>query len=392
MKRALKWLAVLLALALVAAGVARALMARKAEQTQLATPPKVAALELGPADLVALRQGELVRTLEVSGSLRAVDSAYVKAKVAAELKSMAVREGDRVRAGQVLAQLDTTEYDWRLRQAEQQAAASRAQLEIAQRQLANNKALVAQGFISATALESSASSEAGAQASLQAALAAVEIARKARGDATLVAPISGLVSQRLVQPGERLAVDARVLEIVDLSRLELEAAIAPEDVAALRVGAPVKLKVDGLADAVTARVARINPSAQAGSRTVPAYLAVDAHPALRQGLFARGWVELERRPALLLPASALRNDQARPYVLRVTGQRAELRTPQLGARGEAAGQPVVEVLQGLADGDLVLAASLGLVRDGTLLRLPTGGGSGAGGAAAASSSAAAAAR
>ena len=280
-----------------AVGVGRVLSARKTQQAQAAAAPKAAAaLELAAGDLLPVRRAELARTLEVSGSLVAVNSAFVKARVAAEVKSVAVREGDSVRAGQVLAQLDTTEFDWRLRQAEQQAQAARSQLDIAQRALQNSRSLVAQGFISATALENAVSTEAGAQATLQAAMAGVELARKARADATVSAPISGLIAQRLVQPGERVPVDAKLLEIVDLSRLELQASVAPENAGLLRVGAMAQAQVDGIDGPVTARVVRINPSAQAGSRSVIAYLELEPNPALRQGLFARGTIELERAP------------------------------------------------------------------------------------------------
>jgi RND family efflux transporter MFP subunit len=311
----------------------------------------------------------LARSLEVSGSLVAVNSAFVKARVAAEVQSVAVREGDRVRAGQVLAQLDPTEFNLRLRQAEQQAQAARSQLDIAQRALQNSRSLVAQGFISATALENAVSTEAGAQATLQAALASVDLARKARADATVSAPISGLIAQRLVQPGERVPVDAKLLEIVDLSRLELQASVAPENAGLLRVGATARLKVDGIDGYVGARVVRINPSAQAGSRSVIAYLELEPHPALRQGLFARGSIDLERRQALLLPLSAVRTDQAQPYALRLDGTQVTQRTLSLGLRGQSGEDEAVEVLQGLAEGDRVLAGSLGAVRDGATVRL-----------------------
>jgi RND family efflux transporter MFP subunit len=368
-----RWTKVTLAvvvLALLAAVAGRALIARRAETPgAMAVPKAPAPLELAPGDVLTLRSGELARTLEVSGSLVAVNSAFVKARVAAELKSVAVREGDTVRAGQVLAQLDTTEYDWKLRQAEQQAQAARAQADIAQRTLQNNRSLVAQGFISATALDTAVSTEAGAQATLQAALAGVELARKARADATVTAPIGGQIAQRLVQPGERVPVDARLLEIVDLSRLELQATIAPDDAGQLRVGAGAQLMVDGIDAPVPARVARINPNAQPGSRSVVAYLEVQAHPALRQGLFARGVIELDRRRALLLPPSALRNDQSQPYVLRIEGTRIAQRQAKLGARGLAGSVEAVEVLDGLAEGDRVLGPTAGAVRDGAAVRL-----------------------
>ena len=370
MKRWHKLTLAVLLLAGVVVGIGRVLSERKAQQVQAAAAPKVAAaLELTAADLLAVRRAELTRALEVSGSLVAVNSAFVKARVAAEIKSMAVREGDSVRAGQVLAQLDTTEFDWRLRQAEQQAQAARSQLDIAQRALQNSRSLVTQGFISATALENAVSTEAGAQATLQAAMAGVELARKARADATVSAPISGQIAQRLVQPGERVPVDARLLEIVDLSRLELQASVAPENAGLLRVGATAKLKVDGIDGQVTARVVRINPSAQAGSRSVIAYLELEPNPSLRQGLFARGTIELERRQALLLSLSAVRTDQAQPYALRLDGTQVAQRTLSLGQRGQSGADEVVEVLQGLAEGDRVLAGSLGAVRDGATVRI-----------------------
>ncbi len=380
--RWVRWLIVLLVLAVLAVA-ARALLARRGAATAAAAASAASAppprLELAAADVLTVAPVTLSRRLEVSGSLKAVNTALVKARVAAELKTLSVREGDAVKAGQVIGQLDTTEFDWRLRQAEQQAAAARAQLEIAQRQLANNKALVAQGFISPTALDTSVSNEAGAQASLQAALAAVELARKSRADATLVAPIGGLVSQRLAQPGERVALDARIVEIVDLSRIELEAAIAPQDLAGLRVGARASLLLDGGGGEVAATVARINPSASAGARTVAAYLALAPHPALRNGLFARGSIELGQTTALAIPLSAVRTDQAEPSAIRVGGPgdapRAERRVVTLGASGQPAGAPAgggawVEVRSGLQAGDRVLAASAGLVADGLRLKLP----------------------
>ncbi len=374
MKSWLRWLLPLLALLVLGVFGARALQSRKAAEAAAVPAPAASAglpaLELAAQDVLVTQRQPLTRALEISGSLKAVNSAFVKARVAAELQRLDVREGDTVRAGQVLGQLDATEFDWRLRQAEQQAAAARAQLEITQRQLTNNKALVAQGFISPTALETSVSSEAGAQATLQAALAGVELARKSRTDTVLTAPIAGLVAQRLAQPGERVAIDARLLEIVDLSRIELEAAVAPQDLAALRLGARARLMVDGSTEPLPATVVRINPSAQAGSRTVTAYLAVGPHPSLRNGLFARGAIELDQRSVLSLPLSAVRTDQAQPYAIRIGNGSAEPRMLVLGARGQAGGLDSVEISSGLAEGDRVLAASAGLVPAGARLKLP----------------------
>ncbi|MEO8154614.1 MAG: efflux RND transporter periplasmic adaptor subunit [Rhizobacter sp.] len=368
-KRWVKWLIAALVLLLVCAVVARSLQARKLERTAASAPGKPAGFDLSPTDVVVARPQELVRTLSVSGGLKAVNSAIIKAKVAAEVKTLTVREGDTVKAGQVIGQLDTSELDLRLRQAEQTAASSRAQLDIAKRALENNRALVAQGFISSTGLETSISNEASSQATYGAAVAALDLTRKSLADARLVAPISGLVSQRLVQVGERVSVDAKLVEVVDLSRIELEAAMAPEDVADVKVGQTARLQVDGFATPLPATVVRINPSTQAGTRAVMVYLALAPNPGLRQGLFAKGNIELERHSALAVPVSAVRIDQAKPYVLAVVDGKVVQKTVVLGVRGEAMvdadRESVVELTEGLAAGSTVLRGTVGQLREGT---------------------------
>ena len=374
MKRWMKWGIVLLAVLLLGGFVMRAIDMRKQDEASAGAQSKAApVLELAGTDVLVLRPLELTRTLAVSGGLKAVNSALVKAKVAAEIKSLTVREGDSVKAGQVIGQLDTTEYDLRLKQAEQTAASARAQLDIAKRALENNRALVAQGFISPTGLETSVSNEAAAQATWQSAAAATELARKARADSVLLAPISGVISQRLAQPGERVGVDAKIVEVVDLSRIELEAAVAPEDMGGVQVGQSARLSVDGLTEPAIASVVRINPSTQSGTRAVLVYLALQTQPGLRQGLFARGSIELQRKTALVVPISAVRIDQAQPYVLAVLDGKIAQRSVSLGLRGEARLEgrldSVVELTGGILEGSAVLRGTAGAVRDGTPVKL-----------------------
>ena len=376
MKRWMKWGVVVLAVVVLGGFVARSIKMRKQDEASATAASGKAApmLELAATDVLLLRPTELTRTLTVSGGLKAVNSAVVKAKVAAEVRSLTVREGDSVKAGQVIGQLDTTEYDWRLKQAEQTAASAKAQLDIAKRALENNRALVAQGFISPTGLETSVSNEAAAQATWQAAAAATELARKARADSVLVAPISGVVSQRMAQPGERVGVDVKIVEVVDLSRIELEAAVAPEDVGGVQVGQRARLSVDGLAEPAAATVVRINPSTQSGTRAVLVYLALQPQPGLRQGLFARGNIELQRKTALVVPVSAVRIDQAQPYVLALQDGKVVQRGVGLGLRGDARldGRldAAVELVSGVTEGSTVLRSTAGAVRDGTVVTLP----------------------
>ena len=375
MKLWMKWTSAALGLAIVA-GVGLRLAAtnqakKAALESQQAALRVPVSLELNAADVVSARTVELQRTLPVSGPIKAVSSAFVKAKVAGELQGLTVREGDMVKAGQLLARVDTTEYQARTRQAQQQAESAKAQVDIARRSFDNNRKLVDQGFISQTALESSSASLAAAEASYRAALAGVDVAAKSLEDTVLRAPISGQVSQRLTQPGERVSVDARVLEIVDLSRLEVEASMAAADSLGVKTGQTARLSVEGSAQVLISRVARINPTAVAGSRSVLVYLSVSNPEGLRQGLFAQGALAVGETRALALPVGAVRTDKPQPYVQWLQDGRVAHQTVELGERGEVNGVAMVAV-QGIAEGAPVLSGAVGALRAGTAVKTSAG--------------------
>ncbi|MDB5966904.1 MAG: efflux transporter periplasmic adaptor subunit [Polaromonas sp.] len=369
-----KWIVAAVVVLLIAVGVVRALSARRAQQQQLAASaaaPEQGQVELAMTDVVKAQTLEVVQGLPVSGSLRAVNSAVIKARVAGELQGLSVREGDEVKAGQVIARVDASEYQSRVRQAREQAESAKAQVEVVQRQYDNNKALVDQGFISKTALDASLANLNAAKSTFNAARAATDVAAKSVEDTVLRSPITGQVSQRLAQPGERVGIDTKIVEVVDLSRLELEATLSAADSTQVRVGQAAELRIEGGAQVIPAKVVRINPSAQAGSRSVLAYLSIDnsagtALP-LRQGLFAQGTLGTSRASLLAVPVSSVRTDKPAPYVQAVENERIVHRPVETGVRGTAGADSVIAV-KGLAENTLVLRGQIGALREGTRVR------------------------
>ena len=370
MKRWIPWTLAVLLLGLLVAGALRSLEQRRQQRAELAAasqPVATSSIELQAGDLARAELKRLPLELPLTGSLRPARSAMVKARVSGELRELNVREGDSVRAGQVLGRIDDSEYQSRLRQAQEQARAARAQVDIAQRQFDNNQALVRQGFISATALQTSEASLNAARATHQAALAAVELTRKALEDAVLKSPMDGQISQRLAQPGERVGVESRIVEVVDLGSLELEAPLPAGDALQARLGQRAQLQVEGSDQRLGARIARINPSAQPGSRSVLSYLTLDDTAGLRSGMFVRGQLQVGEREGVAVPLDAVRTDKPTPYV-QVLQDGSIVHQPVTVSERVGLAQDPLALVQGLPAGSLVLRGSTGALPAGTLVK------------------------
>jgi len=331
------------------------------------TPAAPTVFEIPASDTSLAVEQRLIQNLPVSGTLKAVNTVVIKSRVAGEITELTLREGDSVKAGQVVARIDPSEYQRRLRQAEQQADAAKAQVDIAKRQYENNKSLVDKGFISVTALETSMSSLAGAEATYKAALAGADVTRKLLDDAVLTSPISGQVSARLAQPGERVSVDVRLLELVDTNNLELEATLSPADSIDVKIGQQATLQIEGRAQPLNAKVQRINPNVQSGSRSVLVYLRLESVSGLRQGLYGQGQLALGQRSAMAIPLDAVRTDKPEPYVQVIENNKIAHYKVKTGSRGFLPGQTDATVwveVSGLPTQSVILRSTTGALREG----------------------------
>ncbi len=375
-KKRLLWS--LLIILLIAAGIAAAVLRRPAA-SGAGSPAAVVStaatgIELLPGDLVQVQPRDLRQVLPLTGALRAVNQAAVKARVAGEVRQVLVREGEAVQAGQVLVKMDVTEYRARAAQTEGAMLAARGQLAIATKARDNNKALLGKGFISQNAFDNAASQYDIAQANVESARGALDVSRKGVADTTVRAPIAGLVSNRSVQPGEKVPVDFRLLDIVDLRKMEMEAAVPTGDIQRVALGQEVQLKIEGVARPVAGKVARINPSTQSGSRSIIVYVEIDnPQGMLRAGMFGEAQLTLVRHDAVLtVPVSAVQAVNGQSVVYAVESGVLRQVPVTLGITGDDGQGGAVEIASGLRAGAQVLRNNLGNLVPGTAVSVAGG--------------------
>jgi membrane fusion protein, multidrug efflux system len=322
-------------------------------------------LEFTSADVALVEPRQLARWLPVSGTLQPVNQTTVKAKVSGEIRQVLVREGEAVKAGQVLARLDTADLEAKLNDRVGALEASRAQLTLAEKTRAQNHALLKQGFISQNAYDSADSNLSVTQGTLKSYEAQVQLARNALRDAVVTAPLSGTLAKRHVQPGEKVNFDSPLFTIVDLGKMELQAMVPANDIPEITLAMPVELTIDGFADrSFAGSVERINPMTEAGTRSILVFVQIpNPDAAIRGGMFASGRIRLAAAGAVpTLPIAAIRSEAGQTFVWTIEGGRLVRRNVALGRRDE--GMARVELKSTLPGEARVLTARFDNLKEG----------------------------
>lgn len=301
-----------------------------------------------PVEARPVERLALADEAQAVGSLRARQSVLLRPEVAGRVVKLGFSDGQRVRAGQLLVQLEDSLQAAQLKQAEAQAGIARMQLQ-------RNRELLTQGFVSASAVDQS-------QAALDVAEAQVALARAQVQRMQVRAPFDGVAGIRSVNLGDYVKDGAELVGIEDASSMWVDFRLPERYVPRLRTGQTVELALDALPQReFRAQVEAVDAQLDANGRSmlVRARLAQVA-PQLRSGLFARVKVRFAlRQQAIVVPEEALVPQGGKQYVLKVVPQGAtgSARTTQrIEARLGLRVPGKVEILEGLAHGDLVVTA------------------------------------
>ena len=345
--------------------------AKNAAPAAITSTIKNTTLEFLPQEIFKVSPIELKQTMALSGALRAVDQASVKARVAAEVREVLVREGESVTAGQILVRMDTSEFQARVDQAKGNLHAMRAQLDIATKNRDNNRALLDKGFISRAAFDNTASQFAAAQANVESAQGALDIVQKLLNDSVVRAPISGLIAVRNVQPGEKVSTDYKLLDIVNLKKMECEALVPTSDISKIKIGQSVLLHIEGFTEEFIGNVTRINPATQAGSRSIAIYIQV-ANPQdmLKVGMFVDAQLVLRTKANVIaIPQTAVHKESSGAYVYALENNLIVKKNITLGQEGRSGEVALIEITSGLNAEEQIVKTDMGNLRPGTAVRM-----------------------
>jgi membrane fusion protein (multidrug efflux system) len=309
-----------------------------------------------PVEVVTPTRGEVLATYTGTATLEAEADAEVVAKVSAEVRQLAVEEGDIVRAGQILAVLDD-------RQLRLQAAQARAALAKAERDYKRQVELHQKGLVAAGAFEN-------LKYDLDNLRAAYDLAQLSQSYTQIRAPFAGTVSARRIKLGQTVQVGERLFRVTDPTPLKASVFVPERELQRLKIGQPATVQLDALGGrAFPAVVSLVAPTVDATTATFKVTLEVrDAKSELKPGMFARVGIVFERRSdALTIPRVAMLDTDGKSTVFVVAEGKASQRSVKLGLSNGAN----VEIAEGLTGKEQVVVVGQNGLKDGNAVRIVT---------------------
>ena len=318
----------------------------------------------------AVKKRDLLPSFSFSANLEAVWSADVSSKADGRIDRLPVEEGDRVKAGDILAVLDTNELAAQVMDAEGKLLQAKATFEQADLTYKRMEALYKQGGVSAQTLDSARTQRDLAWGGVKSAEGNLVLLRVRLENANIISPMDGIVVKRYVQAGTFMKAGTAIVAIADPSTMLVKANVGEAEIKELVLGSSVKIVVGALANReLNGKVSRLSPAATLPARTFTAEVSIpNLDGSLKVGMFAKAEVQGQlRQQILVVPEGCLvlREDQKTVFVVADDNKVVQQRVLKLG---DAAGG-WVQVLGGLKEGERIVIGGQHKLKDGATIRI-----------------------
>lgn len=344
------------------AGLLLALAACSADPAAPAADAEASTLAV---TLVPVQSRALQRGITVSGPVSAYEEMQLGVEISgARVTALNVDVGQAVRRGQVLLELDHRTLDSELAQAQAALREAEASVELARVNHERARTLANERLISASELDQLRATLTQAEARRSTARAQRDAAQLRRDFAELRAPAAGIISRRLVQPGQVVAAGTELLRLIRDGRLEWRAELAEADLARVAPGATVQLPHAG--QVIEGRIRAVSPGVDSQTRTGTVYADLPEPGPLKAGTYVEGRILSGTGQALMVPAAAVVQRDGLAYVFTLDEQRVAHRQRVQTGDGDGGW---VEIRAGLKAGDRVVAQGAGFLGDGDTVRV-----------------------
>ncbi len=290
---------------------------------------------------------------QAAGTVRAKIETVISPLITAAISSIAVRSGDRLKQGEVVARLDSRELKARVAQAHQAVVAARAAQARVEKDYQRMQRIYKAdpGAVSRAELDRIQAAQSTAQAQVLRAQHQEDEAKTALSYSTLIAPISGRVVERYADPGDTALQGEPLVRMYDPQTLRLEASVRESVASKLVKGQHLLVQIDALDEQFSAVVDEIVPSADPGSRSFLVKVSLKDSAGLYPGMFGRLMIPIGQIEKMFIPQNAVTRVGQLDFVIVKTRQGSVRRYVRLGAQ---AGNGRVEVVSGLEAGDQIL--------------------------------------
>lgn len=319
-----------------------------------------------------VKMRDITEKVRYAGFVKGASEVAVYPKAAGKLAEIYIKEGDYVKKGQVIARIDSSDYEVALKQARVGLEMAKVQLKNAETNLERTRMLYEAGAASKQQLEGAETAAESARLGVEQAEAAIDAASVQVNNCTVTAPISGVAGKVNVSEGAMVSQQVPITALADVSSLEVEIMVGESDINYVAAGGEVEVNVrSAREESYKGKIISISPLADQMKKSYPVKLRiVDKDDMIKPGMFAEASLSARSRGHVLaVPANALVAKGGRTVVFVVDKEsRARMKEVKIGLEG----RDYVEVAKGLKEGEKVIVKGNTLVDDGTLVKVAGG--------------------